>query len=239
MFCVNCGTQLPDDSQFCTNCGFRLGQENPSASIQQGTSPSAQRVIYGQNTVRPASAVNYTQPAAMSFPQKDKTKPLLIIIAAVVILVAAVLIFFPKKGKETGPAKANDMAAYLGAWENTGTIHDYPTYFCKTPEMLHITERTVQVVGVGTNIQPSVTGDIDGVSKDSDGTTALHFTATYEDTLPENLENTTQDDIINGYVITDMYTYELRVFEDDDRMLRLEVKISDQWFPLGVYEKID
>lgn len=29
MFCVNCGTEIPDDAQFCPGCGAKAGQPKP------------------------------------------------------------------------------------------------------------------------------------------------------------------------------------------------------------------
>ena len=27
MFCINCGTKLPDDAKFCYNCGNKVGEK--------------------------------------------------------------------------------------------------------------------------------------------------------------------------------------------------------------------
>ena len=50
MFCMECGTKLPDGAKFCMNCGTRLGQvgfpatASPSVSSFQPEKPKAPTV---------------------------------------------------------------------------------------------------------------------------------------------------------------------------------------------------
>ena len=34
MFCMNCGTKLPDDAKFCYNCGTKIGTLNAPKDIR-------------------------------------------------------------------------------------------------------------------------------------------------------------------------------------------------------------
>jgi DNA-directed RNA polymerase subunit RPC12/RpoP len=46
MYCLKCGTQLPDDATFCSKCGSRVGQSNPGGSVQQSSSsPGSAQVL--------------------------------------------------------------------------------------------------------------------------------------------------------------------------------------------------
>ena len=40
MFCMNCGTKLPDGAKFCMNCGTKLGEVSPTPSPAEKKYPS-------------------------------------------------------------------------------------------------------------------------------------------------------------------------------------------------------
>lgn len=40
MFCMNCGTKLPDGAKFCMNCGTKLGEVSPAVSSAEKKYPS-------------------------------------------------------------------------------------------------------------------------------------------------------------------------------------------------------
>lgn len=60
MFCENCGTKLPDNSQFCQECGYKVPstenetQVNESrSSVQRGPVPPVMRTTAPQQTSEP------------------------------------------------------------------------------------------------------------------------------------------------------------------------------------------
>lgn len=57
MFCPQCGTQLPDGSQFCSNCGSRIGGQQASAQAAQPAQPA-----------QPQPQASFYDPAAMQRP---------------------------------------------------------------------------------------------------------------------------------------------------------------------------
>ena len=45
MYCVNCGTELPDDAAFCSRCGMRMSQAGQGPDQPAATSPRPSQVI--------------------------------------------------------------------------------------------------------------------------------------------------------------------------------------------------
>ena len=125
MFCVKCGTQLPDDAKFCNNCGASIGAApaaEPAPVVETApvveAAPKAEPVA--APVVEPAPA-----PVVETAPAKKKKKPNILIII-VVILVAAFL------GKLLGGALGD---SYSKSDSDTGSkkkVRHYPRLiFCK------------------------------------------------------------------------------------------------------------
>ena len=45
MFCMNCGTQLPDGAKFCMNCGTKVGEVGAGA-VPAGKKYPAYAMLY-------------------------------------------------------------------------------------------------------------------------------------------------------------------------------------------------
>lgn len=45
MFCMNCGTQLPDGAKFCMNCGTKVGE------VGAGAVPSGKKISLVRDAV--------------------------------------------------------------------------------------------------------------------------------------------------------------------------------------------
>lgn len=83
MFCTNCGTQLPDGTEFCTNCGVKLTAEQPVNNPQTseefgGPAPAAPEVpaapVYTAAPAQNFSEPPYPQPA----PAEVNSTPVLV-----------------------------------------------------------------------------------------------------------------------------------------------------------------
>ena len=48
MFCMNCGTQLPDGAKFCMNCGTKVGEVGAGA-VPSGTKYPSYAMLYTDN----------------------------------------------------------------------------------------------------------------------------------------------------------------------------------------------
>src|SRR5438309_11151684 len=45
MYCLNCGSQLPDDAAFCSNCGARTSSPGHTLPVQSSVGPSGSSQI--------------------------------------------------------------------------------------------------------------------------------------------------------------------------------------------------
>ena len=99
MFCVKCGTQLPDDAKFCNNCGASIGAApaaEPAPVAEPAPAPVAEAPVVEEapapvvEEAPKAEPAPVAAPVAEEAPAKKKKKPNILIII-VVILVAAFL----------------------------------------------------------------------------------------------------------------------------------------------------
>lgn len=63
MFCMNCGTQLPDNAKFCGACGAQM-----PAQLQQGTVPQPMQQVIPQQPVQ-QQPMQQAQPPQTAFQQ--------------------------------------------------------------------------------------------------------------------------------------------------------------------------
>ena len=60
MFCINCGTKLPDDAKFCYNCGNKVGEK---------LSPDEPQVLKDEEKKLKEEKVNILN----EYPKQEKT----------------------------------------------------------------------------------------------------------------------------------------------------------------------
>lgn len=96
MFCPNCGTQLPDGSQFCANCGNSLS----APESQQPQTPVWPETPQ-QPPVAPVIPEVPPMPVPPAKPRKKSKLPVVILALVLVIAVVAALWFFVFNAKET------------------------------------------------------------------------------------------------------------------------------------------
>ena len=82
MFCVKCGTQLPDDAKFCNNCG---------ASIEAAPAPAVETAPVVEEAPKAAPAeAPVAAPVVETAPAKKKKKPNILVIILIVVVAALV-----------------------------------------------------------------------------------------------------------------------------------------------------
>lgn len=173
-----------------------------------------------------------------------KNKKLLFGIIAGVIALLIIAVFIIKSAGKTGTGKGK-MDEYIGQWTLDCRLISNVTFYCDRPDFISITDKTLQLKGVGTTDEPIVEGDISGVDEDSDGISALHFSAEYKDTYFTEDGQTidgqvTDDQVINDQVMKDFFDHDMRVICDDKTQhITLQVSLSGKWFDLAEYKKTE